>query len=385
MNIDRNNYEEFFILYLDNELNNADRSAVEAFAMANPDLQEELDMLMQTKLSPDADITFDHKEELLKFEQGSAIQKGNYEEWLLSYIDNELTPAQRITVEAFVAANPAIARDLSLLQQTKLQPEAIVFPNKESLYRTEQKTRVVSIRWWRIAVAAVLLIGLSTGMYQMMESRKALDGGIAKRDTVGRKDRTTTPETSHTLAVHDPATETKQDNTTNISSQVEPNSTEDNTVRHTDATSTTRDNTNGVTRNNVESNTIATNTNNNDRNLVVANPTTTGASSLVDTKTGVINQPAVASNISINKSTLTNSEGNKPSTNVTDANGYTSDMQEQRLTEQDIETAESNQSGKKSKLRGFFRKVTRTFEKTTNMKATDEEDRLLVGGLAIKL
>ena len=40
--------------------------------------------------------------------------------------------------------------------------------------------------------------------------------------------------------------------------------------------------------------------------------------------------------------------------------------------------------GKKSKLRGFFRKLTRTFEKTTNIDATDE-DRVLIGGLAFKL
>jgi len=41
--------------------------------------------------------------------------------------------------------------------------------------------------------------------------------------------------------------------------------------------------------------------------------------------------------------------------------------------------------GKKNKLRGFFRKVTRTFEKRTNIKATDDDDRLLIAGLAIKL
>jgi hypothetical protein len=42
-------------------------------------------------------------------------------------------------------------------------------------------------------------------------------------------------------------------------------------------------------------------------------------------------------------------------------------------------------AGKKSKLRGIFRKVTRTFEKRTNTDATDNDDRLLVGGLAFKL
>ena len=42
-------------------------------------------------------------------------------------------------------------------------------------------------------------------------------------------------------------------------------------------------------------------------------------------------------------------------------------------------------SGKKSKLRGFLRKVTRTFEKKTNIDPTDDSDRLLVGGLSLRL
>ena len=40
--------------------------------------------------------------------------------------------------------------------------------------------------------------------------------------------------------------------------------------------------------------------------------------------------------------------------------------------------------GKKSRFRGIFRKLTRTFEKNTNINAADD-DRVLIGGLAIKL
>ena len=42
------------------------------------------------------------------------------------------------------------------------------------------------------------------------------------------------------------------------------------------------------------------------------------------------------------------------------------------------------EGGTNKKNRGFFRKLVRTFEKRTNMTATDD-DRLLVGGLAFKL
>jgi hypothetical protein len=66
--IDRNNYEEYFILYMDNELPVADKQMVELFMQENPDLKEELDLLMQFKLAPDNTIVFEGKEMLMKDE-----------------------------------------------------------------------------------------------------------------------------------------------------------------------------------------------------------------------------------------------------------------------------------------------------------------------------
>ena len=50
MNITRNNYEEYFLLYADGELNATDKQAVENFLTIHPDLAEELDMLMEAVL-----------------------------------------------------------------------------------------------------------------------------------------------------------------------------------------------------------------------------------------------------------------------------------------------------------------------------------------------
>ena len=142
MNITRHNYEEYFILYMDNELTPEECVMVEAFVQLHPDLKEELDLLLQYKFTPDTDIVFSGKEELLKGQTDSFVNLSNYEEYLLLYIDNELNPAQAAAVEQFAAENLAVKKELDLLRFTRLQPETDVFPDKASLYRKEE--RVIS-------------------------------------------------------------------------------------------------------------------------------------------------------------------------------------------------------------------------------------------------
>lgn len=150
MNINRHNYEEFFLLYIDNELSVADRKAVESFVQENEDLKEELNMLQQTVFDADA-VIFDNKNSLLK-EEITALQED-----LLLYIDGELNAANKLHVESLLQTDTAANKELALLQQTKLQPDtAVVFANKKSLYRKEGG-RVIDLPWRRIAVAAVLL------------------------------------------------------------------------------------------------------------------------------------------------------------------------------------------------------------------------------------
>ena len=69
MNINRNNYEEYFLLYIDNELSVAEKNMVEAFVAANADLGEELVMLQQSIVKPDT-VAFPGKEKLIKRPRG---------------------------------------------------------------------------------------------------------------------------------------------------------------------------------------------------------------------------------------------------------------------------------------------------------------------------
>jgi hypothetical protein len=67
MEINRNNYETFFLLYLDRELNPSEMSEVERFVNENADLQKEFSLLHKTILVP-AQTVFGQKELLFRKE-----------------------------------------------------------------------------------------------------------------------------------------------------------------------------------------------------------------------------------------------------------------------------------------------------------------------------
>ena len=357
MQIDRHNYEEYFILYMDNELGSDDRRQVENFIQKHPDLKEELEILLQYKMVPDSSIVFYDKEELMIHDDDSPITMANYEERLTMYIDNELTPKQRTAVEQFIATNTLVKKELEILQQTKLQPEEIIFTNKESLYRREEKVRMISMRWWRIAAAAVLILTIGTTAIIVL-NKKSLDTGIViapdKEQKINNVDSSVIKQpVNHPVIV--------KSNRRDIIKN----------PQQTNILTAKRNNTAGkklpvnlpvpvkkeepiITKNNEKpSNNLPQPLNNN----VINDPSKTGIA---------VNTPQ---------------EKNNPKISLTDGPVTTDSPQPSNVVYNDL-----NQSdGKKGKLRGFLRKVTRTFEKNTNINATDDDDRILIGGLALKL
>ncbi len=152
MNINRHNYEEYFLLYVDNELPAAEKNMVEAFIAQNPDLEEELLMLQQSIIQPDG-VVFPDKKSLVKLLPADA----GTEEKLLLLADNELPENEKQQFLTAIKNDKNLSAAWQLLQQTKLSPaDSIVFEEKELLYRKE-KNRVVAVKWWQLAAAALLI------------------------------------------------------------------------------------------------------------------------------------------------------------------------------------------------------------------------------------
>ncbi|HTI11144.1 MAG TPA: hypothetical protein VL832_21380 [Puia sp.] len=170
--ITRYNYEEFFLLYVDNELSAADRQIVERFVAENPDLKEEWDILLHCRVRPDHHLVFTGRDSLLK--QEGKVDADNYEEYFLSYIDGELEEEDRRSVEEFVRRHPSRLDELERLQQTVSVPDNnILFEHKELLYKKEKDRRFIILPW-RIAAAA--LVAGVTGLLIFNSLKKGTPG-----------------------------------------------------------------------------------------------------------------------------------------------------------------------------------------------------------------
>lgn len=151
LKIHRGNYEEFFLLYVDNELSATARNSVDAFIQEHPDLKIELEMMLDSKL-PVEQISFEPKHVLIKNETA------RIEELQLLCIDNELSDAEKDRLKRFHEKNPEAIIEFDLLKRTKLPQEQITFPFKDQLYK--RHTTITVMRWLIPATTAAAIIVL---------------------------------------------------------------------------------------------------------------------------------------------------------------------------------------------------------------------------------
>ncbi|HMG66839.1 MAG TPA: hypothetical protein VK588_04100 [Chitinophagaceae bacterium] len=351
MKIDRHNYEDYFLLYVDNELTADQKRQVESFVNENSDLEEEFVMFQQSKLVPDPSIVFDKKDLLMKKENDLSINLNNCEEWIVLYVDDELNAEEKIAVEKFAANHPQVQEALSLFQQTKLQPETIVFANKKNLYKSE-KVVVISMQWWKVAVAAILILAAGITFYSTSIKKDKIE------PTTDRTVKTTIKKSPSANPIKSVDIEKKVQK---IPDQViEKNPIVIAAPNHKKPT---REKVNKDEENNPQ---VAIN-----------------SSHPVNDQTGVSTQKHVTSDVIDPK--IEYSKMNDLV--VTGDKTHKENFNEVTVTKNVDQTPQpiyaSNTENKR--LRGFFRKATRFIQRTTNINPADDDNKVLIGGMAINL
>ncbi len=86
------------------------------------------------------------------------INRNNYENYFLLYLDKELSSTDGELVEKFLQENTDLQKEFALLECTVFSASDVVFEPKTWLYRKEEKRRVIPLYWTRIAAVGVGLI-----------------------------------------------------------------------------------------------------------------------------------------------------------------------------------------------------------------------------------
>lgn len=175
MQINQHNYEEFFLMYVDNELSVQEKEMVDAFLTQYPELRGELELLKQTVLDIQESVHFAGKEKLFK-------QSELTEEDLLTYLDGEGGKELAGKVEQEMRSNEALKPELEKLGQLYFKADtSIKYPAKDKLYK---RGAVRSMDWRKLAIAASLLLCVSTWLVlNQSEQGESNDAPVAVNTT----------------------------------------------------------------------------------------------------------------------------------------------------------------------------------------------------------
>ena len=353
MKPDRHNYEEFFILYWDNELAAEQKQLVEEFVQQNTDLQEEFRLFGETRFIPEKTISFANKE-TLTVDENVFINPSNYRDQLISFIDDELTAEQKSSVEKFIALNPSLQQELSVLQKTKLRPETeIVFPDKSLLYHREEKVRVIRMVWFRAAVAAAIILIAGFVTFRLVNTPDKPGLGEQKNSFSNDQNNTVINDKNpnagtSTFPEPNPETKIEVNNSALINHSSTPKSEKKNNL------------------------TQQTQNQKPDEPLIVQ-------ADIPQTSDSQTNPPQPIKGVN---DAVIIAETEKPD-KVFDNPSVTSRANPSYVVyNPDIK---NDQDAEKGGLRGFLRKTTRVFERRTKIQTTTDDNKLLVGVFAVAL
>ena len=169
MKINRNNYETYFIDYIEGNLDVKLVDDFLEFLQQNPDLKEELSLFQSVSLEPE-EIQFDKKEKLYK---NKFDIEDNFNRTSVALLEGDLSMDEKADFERYLISHPDKRKEFQLFEKTKLQPDLSVKFNKKS--RLYHRSVGKSIVLWSIRIAAVLVLAFTFYVLADRESANTLE------------------------------------------------------------------------------------------------------------------------------------------------------------------------------------------------------------------
>ena len=168
MKINRNNYEAFFIDYLEGNLDIKLVDDFIEFLQQNPDLKEEL-LLFETVSVGQEEIIFNKKELLFKDKYDA---ENEFNQAAIASVEGEIFASEKTEFENYLTTHPEKQKEAELFRLTKLQPDqSIIFNSKNKLYR---RSAAKTILMWTTRAAAVIIFALTVYIFIDKSSNKII-------------------------------------------------------------------------------------------------------------------------------------------------------------------------------------------------------------------
>lgn len=183
--INEKNYNDFFIAYHEDDLNEEEKDNVLQFVEKNPSLKKDFNLFSKTKVVPDTAKIYQAKQNLKKssITPVRSINEKNYAEYFISAMEGDLTIQQHSELKEFLNINPHLHKDYNLFGQTKLAIDtAIVFNRKQQLKKKNVSEKKPQVRYLHYAVSAAASIIFLFTIYFLMNRN-----GLQKVNTAIRK------------------------------------------------------------------------------------------------------------------------------------------------------------------------------------------------------
>jgi len=177
--ITRNNYEEFFLDYIEGEIDAKEEAALRVFLIKNPDLKKELDEMMGMNLVCEKSHVRNESSSLKEIPF-----QVNFDDFCVAHIEGDLSSYEETAFEDFITSHPKKEKELKLYRKTKLEADtSIIFTNKKSLKRKNKTALFRQFVFTSLATAASIAILFSVWITEIENPSSNLEPELVSHNT----------------------------------------------------------------------------------------------------------------------------------------------------------------------------------------------------------
>lgn len=164
------NYEAFFLDYIEGNLDDARKLELESFLNLHPHLREELEQASSIQLTQEP-FVFDAKDALKKFEfDNQSINAATFGDFCIAAHEGLLSERKKEELANFMQIDNTFVKEYISYGKTILKPEDIVYTHKALLYRNTHVVKFSTVlTWGSVAAGLALFIAIYTGLFNTKE------------------------------------------------------------------------------------------------------------------------------------------------------------------------------------------------------------------------